>query len=132
MSYQDEIFEQGVVNRREVLGIELAGAETPAGAFVKDFREFAVGWCWGAGWSRTELDRRSRSMITLGMLVALRSLGEIKLHVKGALRNGLTPEEIREVVLHATIYAGVPAGGAAMQAVVEALEAEGAIKGKAA
>lgn len=132
MSQHDSFFKEGAEIRRDVLGVELPGGGTPAGDFQQDFREFAVGWCWGAGWGRPQLDRRTRSLITLGMLVAMRSPDEIKLHVKGALRNGVTPEEIREVIMHATIYAGVPAGGSAFHAAMDVLKAEGVFDGEPA
>ena len=81
--------------------------------------------CWGAVWSRPGLDRRTRSLINLGMLTALNRRHELGVHVRGALNNGVTPEEIREVLLQAAIYCGVPAGMDAFRAAEEALAAEG-------
>lgn len=127
MSQQDDPFATGLAIRRDVLGVEMKSSSLDLDTFGKDWREFSVGWCWGAAWGRPGLDRRSRSIATLAMLVVLRGSEEIKMHVKGALRNGLTPEEIKELILHATIYAGVPAGGNAWAAAVEALQAENAI-----
>lgn len=125
MSQQDELFAKGAQIRREVLGEEMKSSGQEIDAFQKDFRELAVGWCWGANWGRETLDRKTRSLATLAMLVAMRSQDEIKVHVRGALRNGATPEEIRELIIHATIYAGVPAGGSAFHTAVDVLKSEG-------
>lgn len=120
-----DYFAEGAKIRREVLGIELSSAPEGAQDFAREFTEMAVGWCWGAAWARPQLDRRTRSIATLAMLTALGKLEEIKVHVKGALRNGVTPEEIREVIMHATIYAGVPAGGGAFNEALKVMSAEG-------
>src|SRR5205085_3504846 len=107
-------YDDGMKIRREVLGdawVDRSLANiTP---FNKEFQEFITRTAWGDVWSRPGIDRRMRSAVTLGALVALRAEGEIPMHVRAALRNGLTPEEICEVLLHATVYAGVPAGNAA-------------------
>jgi 4-carboxymuconolactone decarboxylase len=79
---------------------------------------------WGSVWTRPGLDRRSRSLINLGMLIALRAENELKGHVRGALRNGLTRTEIVETVIHASAYCGAPAGLAAMRVVQEVLDNE--------
>ena len=106
--------EQGMAVRREVLGDEhVDRAVTGTTAFTAPFQEFITRTAWGDVWSRPGIDRRMRSAVTLGALVALRAEAEIPMHVRAALRNGLTPEEICEVLLHATVYAGVPAGNAA-------------------
>jgi 4-carboxymuconolactone decarboxylase len=81
--------------------------------FSEPFQDFITRVAWGEIWSRPELERRERSLITLAVLTALRAEGELELHVRAALRNGLTPEEIREVLLHTAVYAGVPAANAA-------------------
>jgi 4-carboxymuconolactone decarboxylase len=81
--------------------------------FTAPFQDFITRYAWGEVWNRPGLDRRQRSMITLTALTALRAEGELELHVRAALRNGLTPEEIREVLLHTAVYAGVPAANAA-------------------
>ena len=70
---------------------------------------------WGEVWARPGLDRRTRSCLTLALLTALRAENEIPMHVRAAIRNGVTPEEIREVVIHAALYAGIPAGNAAFK-----------------
>jgi 4-carboxymuconolactone decarboxylase len=81
--------------------------------FSAPFQDFITRVAWGEVWSRPELERRERSLITLAVLTALRAEGELELHVRAALRNGVTPEEIREVLLHTAVYAGVPAANAA-------------------
>jgi 4-carboxymuconolactone decarboxylase len=119
------MFQRGAEIRREVLGMELNAPPRGAEAFAREFSDMAVAWCWGDAWARPGLDRRTRSIATLAMLTALGKLEEIKVHVRGALRNGATPEEIREIIMHATVYAGVPAGGGAFQAALSVLVAEG-------
>jgi 4-carboxymuconolactone decarboxylase len=106
--------QQGMSVRREVLGDEHVDRATAAKTrFTAPFQEFITGYAWGGPWSRPGLDRRTRSAITLAALVSLRAEGEIPMHVRAALRNGLTPEEICEVLLHTAVYAGVPAANAA-------------------
>jgi 4-carboxymuconolactone decarboxylase len=100
--------------RREVLGDEhVDRAAERTTEFTAPFQDFITRYAWGEVWNRPGLDRRQRSMITLTALTALRAEGELELHVRAALRNGLTPEEIREVLLHTAVYAGVPAANAA-------------------
>lgn len=101
---------QGMAVRREVLGdahVDRAVAGTTA--FTGDFQDFITRYAWGEIWSRPGLSRAERSMITLTALVVLRQDAELALHLRGALRNGLTAEQIAEVFLHVSIYAGVPA-----------------------
>lgn len=105
------LFDDGLALRREVLGAEyvdksLAGAND----FMMTMQELTTTWCWGYVWNRPGLDRRLRSMINLAMLTGLNRAAELRLHVLGALNNGVTPDEIREILLQATIYCGVPAG----------------------
>jgi len=90
--------------------------------FSRPFQELITRYAWGDVWSRPGLDRRSRSMITLAALTAVRAEGELELHVRAALRNGLTPEEISEVLLHTAVYAGVPAANAAFAVAQRVLE----------
>ena len=82
---------------------------------------------WGYAWARPGLDRRSRSLMTLGMLTALRATQELKVHVKGALNNGVTVDEIKEALLHAAVYCGLPAALEAFRAANEVLVAEGLV-----
>jgi len=102
--------------RREVLGDDhvdrAVAATTPLDA---DFQQFITETAWGSLWTRDDrLDRRTRSCITIALLVALRAEGELPMHLRAGLRNGLTPEEITEVILHTAAYAGIPAANAAM------------------
>ncbi|AWK74777.1 4-carboxymuconolactone decarboxylase [Rhodococcus oxybenzonivorans] len=118
--------EAGLAVRREVMGadfVERALTRT-AGTDSESLQEFVSEHVWGAVWNRPGLDRRSRSLLNLGMLIALRAHGELKGHVRGALRNGLTRTEIVEAVIHASAYCGAPAGLSAMAVVQEALDEE--------
>ncbi|HEX6715022.1 MAG TPA: 4-carboxymuconolactone decarboxylase [Thermoleophilaceae bacterium] len=110
----DDMYEAGMRARREVLGddhVERAIANTTD--FTQAFQDFITRYAWGGVWSREGLDRKTRSCITLAVLTALGRENEIAVHVRGALRNGLTSEEIAEVLLHTAVYAGVPASNAA-------------------
>jgi len=105
-----ELYETGVSIRREVLGSEYVDNSLKnATDFNRPFQELVSEYCWGAVWGRPGLTRRERSMLNLAMLTALGRTHEVELHVRGALNNGLTPAEISEVLLHTTVYCGVPA-----------------------
>ena len=115
----------GERTRREVLGDEhVDRAQARTTDFTRPFQEFIQRYAWGDVWNRPGLDRRARSMITLAALTSLRAENEIALHVRAALRNGLTPEEISEVLLHTAVYAGVPAANAAFAIAQRVLEEE--------
>jgi 4-carboxymuconolactone decarboxylase len=106
-------YERGMQIRRAVLGdahVDRAIERTTP--FTADFQDFITRYAWGEVWARPGLDRRTRSMITLTALTALRS-EELGMHVRAALRNGVTREEIAEVILHTAVYAGVPAANTA-------------------
>jgi len=121
-------YTEGLAVRREVLGAEYVDASIAnADAFMTAFQEITTEWCWGYAWTRPGLDRRSRSLLNLGILTALGKSAELRLHVRGALENGLTVEEIREALLQATVYCGIPAGLEAFKAAHEVLVAEGAL-----
>lgn len=106
----DELFEKGLKVRREVLGAEYVDASIrSADDFTRPLQELITKYCWGEVWSRPGLDRRTRSFVNLAMITALNRPAELKLHVRGALNNGLTRDEIREVLLQTAIYCGVPA-----------------------
>jgi len=110
----DPVYERGMKVRREVLGdahVDRAIERTTG--FTADFQNLITRLAWGEIWSRPGLDRKTRSAITLTAMVALGRDEELAMHVRAALRNGLTPDEIKEVLLHATVYCGVPAGNAA-------------------
>ncbi len=106
----DDIYEKGLAIRRAVVGsayVDKSLAE--ADDFTRPLQELVTKYCWGEVWSRPDISRRDRSLINLAMIAALNRPHELKLHVRGALNNGLTREEIREVLLQVAIYAGVPA-----------------------
>jgi 4-carboxymuconolactone decarboxylase len=127
-----EMFEKGLQVRRAVLGAEYVdGGLAKADDFMMAFQRITTEWCWGYAWTREGLDRKTRSMLNLAMLTALGRPAELRLHVKGALTNGVTVEQIREILLHATVYCGIPAGLDAFKAAHEVLLAEGAITGAA-
>lgn len=106
----EKLFEQGLKVRREVLGAEYVDASLKnADEFTQPMQELVTQYCWGDIWNRPGLSRRERSLLNLAMLTALNRPHEIKLHVRGALNNGLTRAEIGEVFLQAAIYCGVPA-----------------------
>lgn len=124
----DELHERGLEMRRKVLGAEyvaqnLAGADDFMGTFQDALTELA----WGYSWSRPGLDPKTRSMLSLAMLTALGNPEELAIYVKGALRVGVSVEEIREVLLQATIYCGTPKGRQAFRAAHRSLVEEGAI-----
>jgi 4-carboxymuconolactone decarboxylase len=114
MSAGDPAHERGMEVRREVLGDEHVDASvkrtTP---FTADFQDLITRYAWGEIWTRPGLDRKTRSCITLTALMARGQLEELALHVRGAMRNGLTEDEIKEIFLHGAIYCGVPAANAA-------------------
>src|ERR1700744_6320159 len=99
---ESDLFQNGLVVRREVLGSDYVdGSLSKADDFMMAFQRITTEICWGYTWTRPGLDRRSRSMLNLAMLTALNRPAEIKMHVKGALNNGLTVQEIKEILLHA-------------------------------
>ena len=105
-----EVFERGLEIRKSVLGKEFVEKSfAAADDFNLPMQELVTEYCWGAVWGREELPKKTRSLLNLAMLSALNRPHELKVHVKGALRNGLTRTEIREVFLQVAIYCGVPA-----------------------
>ncbi|HEY0452270.1 4-carboxymuconolactone decarboxylase [Actinophytocola sp.] len=109
--------------RRAVLGDEhVARAVAATTDFTRPFQDFITESAWGSVWTRPGLDRRTRSVVTLTALTALRSHEEIPMHVRAALRNGLTRAEIAEILLHTAVYAGVPAGNSAFAIAKRTLE----------
>jgi len=103
-------YEEGLAVRRAVLGAEYVDKSiASADDFNRPLQELVTEYCWGEVWTRPGLDRKTRSIMNLAMLTALNRPHEIKLHVRGALNNGLTKDEIREVFLQTAIYCGVPA-----------------------
>ena len=128
----DEGHDAGMKVRRAVLGdahVDRAIERTTD--FTAPFQEFITRYAWGGVWTREELDRRTRSVITLSVLTALGRENEIAMHVRAALRNGLTPAEIGEIFIHTAIYAGVPAANSAFAIAQEVIDAESASGGAA-
>jgi 4-carboxymuconolactone decarboxylase len=111
VSDSDEVYERGIAVRDEMLGSEHGRAKVESqSAFTADFENMVTRYCFGEVWTREEqLSRAHRSMITLAMLIALGRPHEIRVHVKGAIANGVTKEQISEVIMHSAIYCGVPA-----------------------
>lgn len=117
-----DLFEKGLAIRKAVLGKEyveksLAGADD----FTRPMQQFVTEYCWGEIWGNTTLSRRDRSLVNIAMLSLLNRPHELKLHVKGALTNGLSRDEIRDVLLQVAVYGGVPAGIDATRIAKEAL-----------
>ena len=133
MSYDQTVtlggmFDIGLAARREVLGAAYVDKSMQStNDFMMSFQHITTEWCWGYAWNRPGLDKKTRSMLNLAMLTALNRAPEIKLHVKGALNNGVSVAEIKAALLHATAYCGIPAGLDAFRAAHEVLVAEGAL-----
>ena len=118
----DDVREQGMATRREVLGdAHVDRAMAGADSFTADFQEHITRYAWGAVWSRPGLDRRTRSCITVAMLAAQGSEHELGMHVRAAMRNGVTVEELKEVLLQVAVYAGVPRANRAFAIAREAI-----------
>jgi len=131
-----ERYDAGVAMRRQVLGSEHVDRSlAKASEFAKPIQELVTEYCWGEVWARPALAPRERSILNLGMLTALNRNEELKVHVRGALNNGISPAEIQEILLQAAIYCGVPAGLSSFrvaQAAIEEVEAEGGPTGDGA
>ena len=122
MESSKQTFDTGLGIRREMFG--RAGADDRvlgATDFNRPLEDLVTRYCFGEIWSRPELHHKVRSMLTLAILTALGKPNQLKAHVQGAIRNGVTPDEIREVLLHTAIYAGIPAGVEGFRAATEAL-----------
>ena len=111
MTDAHEVYERGIAVRDEMLGSEHGRAKVESqSAFTADFENMVTRYCFGEVWTREEqLSRAHRSMVTLAMLIALGRPHEIRVHVKGAIANGVTKEQISEIIMHSAIYCGVPA-----------------------
>lgn len=124
----ESLFDKGLALRRQVLGAEYVDKSiASANDFMMAFQNITTEWCWGYAWQRDGLELKTRSMLNLAMLTALNRAAEIKLHVRGAINNGVTVDEIREVLLHATVYCGIPAGLDAFKAANEVLKEMGKV-----
>ncbi|KAJ5083848.1 hypothetical protein NUU61_008427 [Penicillium alfredii] len=106
------LFEEGLQVRREVVGDAYVDRALANGSseFARPGQELITEWAWGSVWTRPGLDRKQRSLLNLGMLIALKAWPELAIHTRGAINNGLTEKEISEAVLQATVYCGAPAG----------------------
>ena len=121
-----DLFETGLGIRKSVVGAEYVDrAMAAADAFNQDFQNMVTEYCWGGAWGREGLSRRDRSLLNLAMLSALNRPQEFKLHFKGALKNGASLVEIREVLLQVAVYCGIPAGVEAFRLARQVLEEEG-------
>lgn len=117
------MFTKGFENRKAVLGAEhVERSWANADDFNRPMQELVTEYCWGAVWGRDDLPRKARSMINIAMLTALNRPHELKIHVQGGLRNGLTVEEIRGILLQTAIYCGVPAAIDAFRVASEAIK----------
>jgi 4-carboxymuconolactone decarboxylase len=121
----DPAFQNGLATRTQVMGETFVDrAFTNATDYTLPMQEFITRNAWGNVWQRPGLDLKTRSLITVAMLAALGKQTELKGHVRGALNNGVTPEELREVMLHATVYCGFPSAIDGFRSVVEVVEAQ--------
>lgn len=122
----EDALRTGVQIRRDMFGQEFTDRQIAgANRFTEPMQSVVSKYCFGETWSRDGLARRERSMVTLGVLCAMGRSRELRIHVKGALANGVTPLEIREILLHTMVYAGVPLGADAFHNAAEALAEQG-------
>lgn len=120
---KDELYNQGIKVRRSVLGDDhVDRANNQLSDFNRDFQQFITRYAWGEIWTRDQLTRRERSLVTLAMLIALNRQDEFKMHVKAGFNNGVSPTELKELILQSGIYCGLPAANSAMHAAEEILE----------
>jgi len=119
-------YDAGLAVRRKVMGDEfVAKALNSATDFTRPLQDYVTENCWGETWTRDGISKQTRSLVTIAMLTALKASTELQGHVRGALRNGCTVQEIQEVLLHAAVYCGAPAGVEAFRAANEVIEAWG-------
>jgi 4-carboxymuconolactone decarboxylase len=127
MSMTNDLFDRGLAIRKSVLGAEYVEKSIgSADEFNLPMQELTTEYCWGAIWGRPGLPHKTRSMLNLAMLSALNRPHELRLHIRGALRNGVTKEEVREVLLQVAIYCGIPAGVESFRIAKEVLAEEDA------
>lgn len=125
-----KLYEEGLKVRREVLGAQWVDPQMERAKddpFTAAIQDMVTEYCWGYGWTREGLDKKQRSMLNLVMLTALGKMTELKAHTRGAITNGLTVDDIKEVLIHATIYCGIPAGVDAFRNAGEVLREMGEI-----
>ena len=122
----NDLFEKGLAKRKETLGAEyVENTLNNADDFMKPFQEAMTAWCWGFGWVDEVIDAKTRSMMNLSMIGALGKIHEWELHCRGAIRNGVTKEEIRAIIHVVGIYCGVPQSLECFRAARKVLEEEG-------
>ncbi len=127
--YASDLFAKGLGVRREVLGKDYVdNSLAKADDFMRAFQKITTEYCWGEIWTRPGLPRKTRSMLNLAMLTALNRPNELRLHLRGALTNGVTREEIKEILLQACIYCGIPAGLDAFKVAAEVFKEADAAK----
>jgi 4-carboxymuconolactone decarboxylase len=123
----DPIYDRGLEVRRAVLGDEhVDAALAAANEYTREFQDFITRYAWGEIWTRPGLDRRARSCITLAALIALGRFDELALHIRAARRNGLSLDEVKEVLLQTAVYCGVPAANSAFAVFARVLDEDGA------
>ncbi|PKI14887.1 carboxymuconolactone decarboxylase family protein [Colwellia sp. 12G3] len=123
IKHQNESYRNGEQVRREVMSDEFVDrALNNANEFDQPLQDLVMENAWGSTWSRDDLPKDTRSLVTISMLIALKAPNELKGHIRGALRNGVTKEEIRAVILHASVYCGFPAAIEAMRAAREVID----------
>ncbi len=119
-----EIYDKGLATRTAVLGADyVQGAMNRATDFTRPLQELVIRNAWGNTWQRDGIDLKTRSIVTVSMLVALGKMHELKIHVRGALNNGVTKEELQEIFMHASVYCGFPAAVDAFRTAAEVVEA---------
>jgi 4-carboxymuconolactone decarboxylase len=120
----DPIYDKGLATRTAVLGADyVQGAINRATDFTRPLQDLVTRHAWGNTWQRDGIDLKTRSIVTVSMLVALGKMHELKIHVRGALNNGVTPQELQEIFLHASVYCGFPAAVDAFRAASEVIDA---------
>ena len=124
----DDLYSKGMAVRRQVLGDAYVDKATSSvDDFNRDFQRIVTEYCWGEVWTRQVLTNKQRSLNNLCIIATLNRAAEFEIHVRGALRNGCTPEEIRDTLIQVTVYAGVPAGVEAFRIARKVLTEEGAL-----
>ena len=121
-----DAYATGLAIRREMFGVEGAERQIEAATdFTRPLQDMVTRYCFGETWGRTTLDRKTRSMLTLALLTALGKQNQLRVHIKGAIQNGVSKEEIREVLMHSMIYAGLPAAVDSFTTATEVLKQMG-------
>jgi 4-carboxymuconolactone decarboxylase len=121
----DPIYDQGLARRKAVLGEDYVnGAFARSTEFTAPLQDLVTRHAWGNTWQREGISLKTRSIVTVSMLVAMGKMHELKIHVRGALNNGVTPEELREIFMHASVYCGFPAAVDAFRTAAEVIDAK--------